>query len=47
MRLLKLRTALVPVVNLGSSLYLPIFMAGPAVQLGAADQMVGIAVLRR
>lgn len=26
--LLKLRTALVPVVNLGSSLYLPIFMAG-------------------
>lgn len=26
--LLKLRTALVPVVNIGSSLYLPIFMAG-------------------
>ena len=39
--LLKLRTALVPVVNIGSSLYLPIFMAGLLFRWEPL-QMVGI-----
>ena len=39
--LLKLRTALVPVVNIGSSLYLPIFMAGLLISWEPL-QMVGI-----
>ena len=39
--LLKLRTALVPVVNIGSSLYLPIFMAGLLFSWDPL-QMVGI-----
>ena len=39
--LLKLRTALVPVVNIGSSLYLPIFMAGLLFSW-EPPQMVGI-----